>query len=320
MAKNDSLFDRIQAKQGLTAKNLSQMSHISERGTPSAEVEKLQAAEKRKAEVRATNLAKALARLETIKAQLAGLPVVGPTQQVGTITKVIARLDKMVSHASCPHGLATPFRRLRNELVSMREAVLSKGNVKASWVTSNQIDPVINEVKALHERATMKVQATNDLVRVKNDFDAAFNEAERIIKKNNEAVKRLDSIRNRPFTLVRVPIVVISNPPLSAEALKRNGVNADDLTGYPLLHNQMVLGVSSKALTEKKVKVEDYVDELIEVLRKQTRRPLVLVDKRSERAKDAIWFWVADEKEVDRIMRAARGRLSITRWGFGMNT
>ena len=319
--KNESLFDAIQDKQGLAAKNLSQMSYIGDLGVSAATEERERATARKKLERRHANLQKVANVLAKIQGRISGLPVMGTDQRRSVLRKAIASIDKMTSQKACPVGTATPLRKLRNDLVSIQEI---SGNLtaKTSMLRSTQIVSTMEAVNSLIAKSQVKLQADDSLSVGRADYSNAFSEAEKILKRNNEAVKRLDSINNRPFTLVRVPLVVISDPAINVSMLDRSGLKSEDLAGYPLLHNQMVLGVSKKAFEEqKRVKnIEDFVQELLQVLRKQVKKPLVLVDSTATRAKNALWFWVADERDVDRIIKAARGRLNIKRWGFGMNT
>jgi len=320
------VFDSIQAKQGLTAKNLSQMSHISEKGMPASENARLEAKAKSKMEVRVRNLERVHAYLLKLQARLVTIPTLDKSSGLSILGRALSSIDRLTAQKSCPVGVATPMRKLRNELVSIRELVSSKNpkSIKASYLTSKQISSALEDVTGLLDRAKTRLTAADDIVNVRNDYDSAFRQAELIIKKNSESVRRLDSINNRPFTLVRVPIVVIAEPGLSVEKLRKLGIGADDIAGYTLLRDQMVLGVSKKAFAENKKRgkrdIQGFVEELLVMLKKQTKKNLVLVDKNSSHAKDALWFWVADEKDINRFFNSAKGRLNIKRWGFGMNT
>ncbi len=277
---------------------------------------------KARLEARVRNLRKVIGFLEKLKPQLATLEIVADSQRTTILNKAIAGIDRMTAQKACPVGTKTPLRRVRNELASMREATaLGSATIKASYLRSVHLDPSIEEVRKLFATAELRLQATDEF-HTQNAYDTAMEEAERIIKKNAESAKQLTSIRNRPFTVVRMPIVVVSDPQMNVDLLKKHGINAVDLAGYPMLQNQMVLGISSKAMTKegrKAKKVEDVAEELLELIRKQTKRKLRIVDNTPARAQGAVWFWLADERELNAMFRSARNRLNIKRWGFGAN-
>jgi len=315
-------FDKLQAKMGLAAKNLSQFSKLSERGISEAHEQQLQAATQRKLEVRVTNLTRLLAFLKDQSAKISAIPVVdSSSQRMAIVTSVLRRIEAVRDKKNLPQGASGHLRKVRNELVSIREGVVA--SVAKDELITHQFPSAIAEVERMLELAKARLDTHKQLESATDASEEAYRRAEKIIEQNAGEVKRLESIKDRPFVVVRVPIVPIADPFINSEKLKKMGVHVEDLAGYPLIHNQMVIGINREILEKKGRKVQkpiEAADEILAMLRKQTGRKLVMVVDKPNPAKGALWYWIAPQEFVNKLMQAAGNRLNIQRWGFGMDS
>jgi len=315
-------FDKLQAKMGLAAKNLSQFSKLSERGISEAHEQRIQAATNHRLEVRVTNLKRLLAFLVDQSTKLSTIQAVGSAQRMAIVTSVLRKIEATRNKDNLPQGASNHLRKIQNELVSMREGVFASA-VSTKNLISNQFPAAIEQVGHMLEIATARLEAAKNMSAATDLAEEAYKKAEKIIQQNANEAKRLESIERRPFTVVRVPIVPISEPPISSAKLKTMGVKAEDLAGYPLIHNQMVIGINKEILEKKGRKMQkpaEAAEEILQMLKKETGKKLVMVVETANRAKGALWYWIAPQDEVNKLMKSAGGRLNIKRWGFGMET
>jgi hypothetical protein len=328
----DSNFDRLQARQGLTAKNGSQMDKIvaslqmgSKAGPDDAQV-------LAKAERRVEGLKMLKAQLTDATVQVSKLYVASKPKQLQRLTAALKAVTE-IANSKPPVGVKKHLKAAINELTSLREGVFTGAATSKKALSLISCTDAITHVGTLLEAAqhaydSKKVTAGPD------DQLWTDNIAE-VIHQTNEESKKLQSLKDKDWVISRVPVIAVAKASnkaatgyLSVEALKRAGLKAESLGGYPVLHNQLVIGINPRVfgLSEKErasgksIPREDWfrvADEVRKLIQKQTKQKLSFVDEKAYGAAGGAWFWVMPEREIDMFASAFPGKaVKLMNWGL----
>jgi hypothetical protein len=324
----DSTFDRIQARNGLTAKNQSQMTKIipllqigSKAGPDEAQV-------LAKMEKRLQALKDLKVSLQKAAARVADLHTYEKRKQVVKLTASLKAV-KEIADSKPPVGVSKQLRACMNELISLREGVTISERMDRKTLSVIACTQAVEHVDALilsakKNIARAKTEATGGL----NDELLREEDAEmlRVLKQTQQESKNISQLKERQFVVTRVPIVPITKGFVSVDVMKSKGLKAENLGGYPVLHNQLVIGVNKTDLTgakksSKSLNTADFRDEaerIRKTIQKQTKVKYQFVDDRAYGAQGGAWFWLMPERELDQFASCfPGGKLQIQRWGFG---
>lgn len=188
-----------------------------------------------------------------------------------------------------------------------------------------------------------------------NEFAGSDDNTQRMLIRNESKRDFVNQFHARgTYLAARAPIVfqAKSNRPITVPDLKKAGFECESLAGYPMLHNQLVLGLSPTwAVKYMKEKVTDYrvsktvdpklsklskllknnsvslsrqaqsivndvtAEYLIELIQTKVNTPLMLVALPHVEAK-GLWYWLMPIREIDLLRRVGGSNIKITSWGF----
>lgn len=288
----DSLFDRIQATNGLTAKNQSQMSKITilpdvAEETPSREpyIQSLKEFHARVAVV--------LLDLESLK----GLSNKGRVIRLTTVLEFFANARKK----KVPYGLGKFVRAAVNELVSLREAA-TIGDLTDAQINLRSTKEILTQIDVLLAKET-------ELASVTSGKDEVFEgDVEGVLALAN-AQTTLPPLGGNVFVLARVPVVPVPAAGfLATKKVKALGFDATDAGGYAIMSNQIVIGVSPKSSSDIHIALEQYRSER-----------LVLVDSRGHGKNGIMWYWCMRAEDLANFSQAfSGGSLKLQSWGLAI--
>jgi hypothetical protein len=289
---SDNLFDRIQAGNGLTAKNQSQMSKI----TILPDV----AEEPVSREPYIEALKDFHAR---IAALLINLTDLGELSNRGRVVRLTTSLELLAKarKKKVPYGLGKFVRAAVNELVSLREAA-TIGDLK-----DDQID--LRSTKAILTQIEVLLVKEAELANTGSETDEVFEgDVEGVLALAN-AQTTLPPLDGNVFVLARVPVVPVpATGFLATKKVKALGFDAQDAGGYAILSNQIVIGVSPKSAKDIHIALEQFSAER-----------LVLVDSRGHGKNGVMWYWVLREEDLARFSQAfSGGALKLQSWGLAI--
>jgi hypothetical protein len=289
---SDNLFDRIQAGNGLTAKNQSQMSKI----TILPDV----AEEPVSREPYIEALKDFHAR---IAALLMNLTDLGELSNRGRVVRLTTSLELLAKarKKKVPYGLGKFVRAAVNELVSLREAA-TIGDLK-----DDQID--LRSTKAILTQIEVLLVKEAELANAGSETDEVFEgDVEGVLALAN-AQTTLPPLDGNVFVLARVPVVPVpATGFLATKKVKALGFDAQDAGGYAILSNQIVIGVSPKSAKDIHIALEQFSAER-----------LVLVDSRGHGKNGVMWYWVLREEDLARFSQAfSGGALKLQSWGLAI--
>ncbi len=288
----DSLFDRIQARNGLTAKNQSQMSKI----TILPDV----AEEPVSREPYIQSLKDFHATVAGLLMNLTGLGKVSNRSRVVHLTTSLELLAS-ARKKKAPYGLGKFVRAAVNELVSLREAAT------IGDLTDDQIE--LRSTKAILTQIDILLVKEAELANAGSETDEVFEgDVEGVLALAN-AQTTLPTLGDNVFVLARVPVVPVPAAGfLATKKVNALGFEAKDAGGYAIMSNQIVIGVSPKSAKDIHIALEQFRAER-----------LVLVDSRGHGKNGVLWYWVLRQEDLARFSLAfSGGALKLQSWGLAI--
>jgi hypothetical protein len=241
---------------------------------------------KAKTEARVSELNTLITKVAKVQAYLAELYVLPKPRQLKRLSAATTALREL--HATkLPTGAKRHIEACLNEVISLREGVYSS-NTKLD----KQTLALTASTKAKDELQSMVESAQHRLEKVmadsssEMDMEEFYNKAADVIKKNAGEVTKVTPIADKPWIVARVPVVP-SDGSLSAEKLPGLGFKSESLSGYPVIHNQLVLGVNPKYLASHS---DDSVQRIAEMNQKLKDSGVRIEDinKAAGRARDLV--------------------------------
>lgn len=147
------------------------------------------------------------------------------------------------------------------------------------------------------------------------EFDYLSDEAKQVLRQRDKQAEKL-TFGNKDWRVSRAPVIPVSLIPLDIGVAKRNGLRVENIGGYALLDNQMVVGF--KKIPKGKAREE--AEKLAKELQVATGKALSIVGKNAVPYAGGIWYWLADAPTLNALRKAARGSLVIRDWGFGFSS
>jgi len=320
----DSNFDRYQARQGLSAKNQSQLTKLipllqvgSKAGPDDAQIGT-------KLERRVSALTDLRFELRKSAASLAALPVVAKELKLKKLTIARRKLE-LLFKAPVPHGLGKVLKSYMNELTTLREGVFI-GDIEESMLEVTELPKALVEIDKQLVKAKASL-AKHQRLLLGEDADPLFSvDAASIIERLSKDSKNLESLKDKDFVISRIPVIPIALKSMHYETLKANGFNVDSIGGYPVVHGQLVIGINPKSVKlskrhadgqevprDKWLQVAFAVKKLIEL---QLKTKLSFVEEKPCGMAGGAWFWVMPSSEVTLFAKAFPGsHILLKSWG-----
>jgi len=320
MSKREiSNFDKLQSKMGLAAKNLSQMSKLSDYGISAASEDKFLAANRSKVEESLTKLRKTRAFVEAVVTKVGTLPLLKNKHERMIVLSNVSKKLEAARTQPLPTSVRKPFNIFCNEIQSLKDGIFAEVVDKREMTVLNGQELIATIDKSISRQEARLNQA--DVTAASNQAEEeAFQHAAEVIKKNQKEAQRLDSIKGKEFVVSRVPIVAMTKHPMSVQKLQHSGIKAELVSGYVMINNQLVLGLNKEALeqptSKRKLKPEQAAQELLKSIAASMQQKLQFVTMDPYPYKGALWYWIGTEYDVNALMKAAGGRLVMNRWGF----
>jgi hypothetical protein len=324
----ESNFDKLQARQGLAAKNQSQMVKLLPQLQLAGKKEKPEEHVQQKLEARSKGLKQLKANLDKVVVSVSKLYVVDREQQLKKLTSSLKKVKGIIDNKP-PLGVQKHLRACVNELTSLREGVYTGAAVDKKTLS------ILACTKAVAHVETLITSNTKALKRLKAGAEGAaeisaadeeqmYGDIAKVLQQTQKESKNINDLKERQFVVTRVPIIPLSKLPLNPEKLKAQGFKAEGLGGYPVMHNQLVLGINKSMLEvrdiSKAIKPETILEAAKKVktlIEKQTKQKLYFVDEKPYGAIGGAWFWLMNERELSAFAKAFPGRhVQLTRFGF----
>lgn len=262
-------------------------------------------------------------------------------RQASAYTEVIAE--------NAPAGLRSPLVSIGNELQSLREGIITQAVTPKDMV-------LLSGVRAVKEIGALKAKLQGHITRAESRISAEVggSPAEQLLLKTKEISGKIPNLNGKDYAVIRAPVAFTFTAPngkhssvgyVDSSKLQQMGFKVDNLEGYTILHNQMLIGINTDALYaqegdkkivetiyEKGVKFKadkpvnvttkrpknmlDIANEVIKLIEMKTKQSYALVSTTPSRANDALWYWASPAKDLTRMGKAfPGGHVKATHWG-----
>jgi len=202
---------------------------------------------KAKTEARVQELTTLIAKLQRVEAYLAELYTLEKPKQLKRLAAAHNGL-KALYQQKLPVGAKKHIEACLNEVISLREGVYaSNSRLDRQTLALTASHQARKSLQALAESAEHRLEKVVADSSSELDLEDFYKKAADIINKNQAEAGKVESIKDKPWVLVRIPVVT-DDRSVSAERLPRLGFKSESLSGYPVIHNQLVLGVNPKMM------------------------------------------------------------------------
>jgi hypothetical protein len=333
----DSNFDRMQARQGLRAKNQSQMSKIipmlqvGTKATPDHD-QTIAGLEKRIADLREMGSV-----LTTAFQKLWTAHKVSQERQMKRLTVALLALEEQRKLRRM-QGTTKYVRAASNELTGTREALFVDGldidpqNLMSCKTLLKKLDELAAQTAKKVNQAMLERETDPDADSESSEMsrDPVFaDDVADVIRATNEQAKAIPSFEDKPFVVARIPVIPVAKTSLSIDRLRSRGFVVASLGGYPVINNQLVIGINGKDVegTEAERQAGKTIPRhrwaaaaqaVVERIEAETKVRMAFVDDRPHGHAGGAWFWLMPESELDNFAASFSGQsLQLRSWGFG---
>lgn len=298
---------------------------------------------------RLTRLSDVHTKLRKLNAALANLAVAEPSKQL----TLLESASKFVASIDPPPGVKPLLTVVGNELLSMKEGIIAK------VVTPNDL-MLISGVRAVKEVESLAAKAVQNINRLEAAASSALDDLHNseLLKKNQAFKEKIPAFNGREFVIGRAPIAFTFSKQqhtsigyANQEALDRQGFKTDNLGGYTVIHNQMVIGIDSMAVYNRSVDEQgnptitrqrgkdtavtfkqgkptrivkavdkkhiDVAKSILKMIERQYNVKYAFVSELGATLNGGQFFWVMSVPDLTRLNRAFPGsHTKIDKWGF----
>lgn len=270
-------------------------------------------------------------------------------RQLSLLKQASAYVAKIADDA--PAGVNASLVIIANELQSLREGLAAKSIKSKDMVLLSGVRAVksIGEIKAKLQGHITRAEARLSEV-------TAGSPAENLLLRTKEISTQIPNLNGKDYAVIRAPVAFSFASPngkhtsvgyVDSNKLTQLGFKVENLEGYTIIHNQMLIGVNTDAvkntegkdgkylvdmITEKAIKFKggmpvkvqtkrpktlaDVAAEVVKLIELKTKTPYTLVSATPSRHSAALWYWAAPVKDVMRMGKAfPGGHAKVTQWG-----
>lgn len=127
----------------------------------------------------------------------------------------------------------------------------------------------------------------------------------------------LESEVKNVFSIKRLPVIAIFQNPITTQELEHSGFLVSKIGFYPILQNQIVVGLAEKKMAEKKMDSKKFLNTLLSKIERETHSKYQIIGKPTGfRQSGMLYYWLASENNINK-MRAKVGKSFLVRqWQF----
>ena len=221
---------------------------------------------KAKTEARVAELGVLIGKVKKVEAHLAILATLPKPRQLKRLAEAANALEGLRA-TKLPVGAKRHIEACLNEVVSLREGVyVSNSKLDKQTLALTASAQARNELQALVESAQHRLEKVMADSMSESDLDEFYKKADAVIKKNAAESVKIEPIRDKPWVLARVPVIPMDGS-ISTEKLPQMGFKSESLSGYPVIHNQLVLGINPKMLSGHDSSLNERFAEMTKTLK-----------------------------------------------------
>lgn len=219
---------------------------------------------KAKTEARVHEIKSLITKVQKVETHLSILATLEKPRQLKRLASAAIVLRDL--HATrLPVGAKKHIEACLNEVISLKEGVFaSNSRLDQNVLALTASARARTELEAMVESAEHRLQrvvadSTDDM-----DMEEFYRKVKDVLQRSNAESTKIAPLANKPFIFARVPVIPIDTA-ISVEKLPRLGFKADSIgsnPSYPVIHNQLVLGINPAYLGTKDDAVTDTVNDV----------------------------------------------------------
>jgi len=266
---------------------------------------------------------------EEVREQLKDLELALRNHALNNARAILSTILGHLRNAARPHNIS-----LLNTITSVEEGLASAeiGPMKARKELAEAFAEYSQSITKALDSLVIPTQKDEKVA-----FDQVLDRSTEVLlsfASQQEAI--LKRIREQGIVLTTAPVLTISSPPLDVSKLKSNGFKAKSLSGYAVLEDQLVVGISVDVVLSRTTRKlskdgskkpstpeernqikEEFLDT---VLQKYRNRKMIAVGGENSYEKSS-WFWLVPSDNL-RLLRSCTivdhtvSSVNFTKWGF----
>jgi hypothetical protein len=227
---------------------------------------------KAKTEARVRELGIVIGKLQKVEAYLAPLSTLPKSRQLKRLAEASNGLNELLAK-KLPNGAKRHVESCVNEVISLREGIYaSNTSLDKQTLALTASARARTELQAIVESAQHRLEKVMAESMSENDMDEFYRKAEAVIKKNASESTKIEPIKDKPFVLARVPVIPMDGS-ISTEKLPQLGFKSESLSGYPVIHNQLVLGINPKMMVSHDPEMNERFAQMSQQLKESGVNP-----------------------------------------------
>lgn len=315
----DSNFDRMQARTGLTAKNQSQMNKLLPALRMGSKLDDTETT-MRKALERADALNMLAQNLTEVERGLKKIHRKSYDRRMLALTEALHTLTTL-SKSKPPQGTTKLIRHCLNEITSLREGVYTGEAESAADLELTMVPSAIQKIRELAVRAGHRLMEARAEDEGRDSHDDLNEEEVSEVMSRANASELILKLRETPVLFARTAVMPIpEKAPFNVRAVRAAGFEVDTLGGYPVVYDQIVMGINPKLLVQTHGVLHEYLTTARKYVRACSRREgrdLIFVDDRPHGLGPGVWFWIMDADRISSFAQAFPGSaIKLRGWGL----
>jgi len=297
-------------------------------------------------EQRIVKLDRLVARTKAIALGLADLYVCNKPNRLKSLTAAMKTVDAL--RAEKVVGTRLVIDTCMNELTSLREGIFTGAALDKSDLQIQTCAAAVGKFQELMASARRRLDsmkrdnAEEQGIEVEADVDYS----ELAIIKNLKEKAKLPEIKGKAFVVGRAPVVIVTTPGggsssgvpgakkvtfqqkdnpsnfVNRTVLEKGGFSVDNIDGYAIIHDQLVIGVNKSMIELDKrgrpaETIQEVAQRVMTSLSKASKKQMTLVTDGVYGYGGGSWFWIMPEKEMSLFSKAfPGGHPKLKVWGL----
>ncbi len=226
--------------------------------------------------------------------------------------KALPYIDKRITEVSGENKTSTKkfLDVIRNLVLSYKEGI-ENGDVSGRPLVALSKD-IIKEV-ASFTPIIKRVKEEAEAFDVKKYDDATV----KALNSYAKFSKLLPSTLTKKFVSLRMPVLVVTKGGMHLDKLKDRGFSKDNVFGYPVLLNQLVIGFEyTNFQNVYKGNWDEATEDIIENIQEKTKRRFIALGK-PIKYKSVFYVWLVEEKDINMLNQSSFGNhFLVKQWSF----
>lgn len=253
-------------------------------------------------------------KLKTIVKAIKGLQIHTPESQNREFKRLALGIDRIMTTA--PSKYKRVWTKVQNLMKSLSDGAATGDLTPAIFKEAIiDVDRWADEVQAEDEKAKDPKGQPDDPTLLDKWKENQDKDAVAIMRKYAPLRGMISKSTNKRFVLERAPVLVIPTGGANLQRLEQDRLLDGQIFFYPIIRNQIVLGLSQKYISEFSSQ-EDAVQEVLKSISERAGGREYQVLGPSTAFGQLQYFWIVDRTTAKRLTAGFYNKLLIKKWSF----